>query len=606
MHSSSAAHWPGPLAHHDGSPLYVSDSAPAIGDKVELFVRTAKSAGVKRVYARATPDGEPAFTEAQIDRADDEEIWWRVGVEVANAQLSYRFLLETDERRLSLNGLGLSARETTDAADFRIVTHPAPPSWAEGAVVYQIFPDRFARSDAHPAGDLPDWAVGAQWDDPVPYGTPVATRQVYGGTLWGIAEKLDYLVDLGVDALYLTPFFPGTSNHRYDASDFDRVDPLLGGDGGLRELTAQAHRRGLRVIGDITLNHTGDTHSWFRSGQADPASTEAGFYYFGEDRSSYASFFGVPSMPKLDHTSVELRRRLYVGDDSVIARYLRDFGLDGWRVDVAQSAARHGAVDLNLEMARLTRATMREAAPEALLLAEHQFDASATLGGDGWHGVMAYAGFTRPLWYWLSHGNVRELWGVPGPVPRYSGADMAAVMRDFAAPIPWRSVAHNLTLLDSHDTPRFRSMAGRERHHLGVALLMTLPGLPMIFAGDEVGVEGVHSEDGRRPFPWNEEVWDRQTRALYRTLIKLRRDHPALRSGGLRWLHCADDFVLYERALAEETILVQVSRAAHEPLRAPVAAANLLGGPDLAPGKPMPGDGPAFHVWRVDASHPAH
>lgn len=440
--------------------------------------------------------------------------------------------------------------------------------------------------------------MGARWDDPVPYGTPAATRQIYGGTLWGVAERLDHLVDLGIDALYLTPFFPATSNHRYDASDFDRVDPLLGGDAALRELTAQAHRRGLRVIGDITLNHTGDEHAWFRRGQADPDSTEAGFYYFGEDRSTYASFFGVPSMPKLDHSSAELRRRLYEGRGSVVARYLEEFGLDGWRVDVAQSAGRHGAVDLNLEMARLTRATMREAAPDSLLLAEHQFDASPTLSGDGWHGTMAYAGFTRPVWYWLTRRNVRELWGVPGPVPAYTGRDMAAVMRDFAAPIPWRSVTHNLTLLDSHDTPRFRSMAGRERHRLGVALLMTLPGLPMVFAGDEVGVEGVNNEDGRRPFPWDEAGWDRTTLELYRTLIALRRGHPALRSGGLRWLHCAEDVVLYERELPEESLLIQVSRADHAPLPAPGAAENLLGGPDLAPGAAMPADGPAFHVWR--------
>lgn len=602
MHTSAAVQWPRLPAHHDGSPLYVSDPAPSIGDKVEVFVRTEPSAGAKRVHVRTTPDGEPTYTEAQIDRVDGETTWWRASIEVTNAELSYRFLLETEKRRLWLNAAGLSSRETTDAADFRVVTYPAAPAWAEGAVVYQIFPDRFARSASHPVGDLPPWAVGAQWDDPVPYGAPEATRQIYGGTLWGVAEKLDYLAELGIDALYLTPFFPATSNHRYDASDFDRVDPLLGGDEALRNLTEQAHRRGLRVIGDITLNHTGDAHTWFRRAQADPDSVEAGFYYFGEDRATYASFFGVPSMPKLDHSSSELRRRLYEGRGSVIARYLEEFGLDGWRVDVAQSAGRHGAVDLNLEMARRTRATMREVAPDTVLLAEHQFDASGTLRGDGWHGAMAYAGFTRPVWYWLSQQNVRELWGVPGPVPSYTGLEMAAVMRDFAALIPWRSLTHNLTLLDSHDTPRFRSMAGRERHHLGVALLMTLPGLPMVFAGDEAGVEGVTSEDGRRPFPWDEAGRDRPTRELYRTLIKLRHDHAALRSGGLRWLHCADDVVFYERALPGECLLIQVSRAGHEPLRAPVAAENILDGPDLVPGAAMPSDGPAFHIWRVTRS----
>lgn len=591
--------WSSIPAHHDGSPLYVSDPAPCVGGKVDVFVRTAQSSGVRRVHVRATPDGEPAFTEAQVDRVDGEETWWRARVEVANAELSYRFLLETPSRRRWLNAAGLSDRETTDAADFRIVTYPAPPAWAEGAVVYEIFPDRFAKSAGHPAGELPPWAVAARWEDPVPYGTPVATRQLYGGTLWGIAERLGYLEDLGIGALYLTPFFPATSNHRYDASDFSQVDPLLGGDVALRELTRQAHRRGIRVIGDITLNHTGDAHAWFCRAQADPGSTEAGFYYFGEDSSTYASFFGVRSMPKLNHASPELRRRLYDGPESVIARYITQFGLDGWRVDVAQSAGRHGPVDLNLEMARLTRATMRQAAPDTLLLAEHQYDATPTLRGDGWQGTMAYAGFTRPVWYWLARQNVTELWGVPGPVPAYTGRDMAAVMRDFAALIPWRSVTHSLTLLDSHDTPRFRSMAGRERHRLGVALLMTLPGLPMVFAGDEVGVEGVHSEDGRRPFPWDQGVWDHPTRELYKTLIALRRAHPALRSGGLRWLHCSDDMVLFERALPEECLLVQVSRASHPPVPAPAAAESLLGGPDLAPGAALPADGPAFHIWRV-------
>jgi alpha-glucosidase len=584
--------------------LYVGDPAPRIGDKVDVFVRTSKTLAARGVHVRATCDGEPAYTEAQVDREDGDELWWRASVPAVNVELGYRFLIDTGtpgRRRLWLNGTGLSDVDVTDSADFRIPTYDPPPAWAEGAVLYEIFPDRFARSSSHPVGDLPDWAVPAAWDDPVAYGTPAGTKQVYRGTLWGIAEKLDYLRGLGIDALYLTPFFPARSNHRYDASSFDFVDPLLGGDAALKELTAQAHQRGIRVIGDITLNHTGDAHPWFRRAQADPASVEAGFYYFGADRRQYASFYGVPSMPKLDHRSAELRRRLYEGPDSVMARFSTEFGLDGWRVDVAQSAGRYGAVDLNGRMARAVRETLREVAPESLLLAEHQFDASATLRGDGWHGTMAYAGFTRPVLSWLGGADTPELWGVPGRPPVYGGGAMAAVMREFAALIPWRAVTHNMTLLDSHDMPRFRSLVGAERHPLGVALLMTLPGLPMVFAGDEVGVHGaLHNEDGRRAFPWDESTWDQGTYEVYRSLIALRRSHAALRSGGLRWLHAADDVVLFERALPDETVVVQVSRGAHEPVIAPFAASHLLGGPDLSPGAPLPSDGPAFHVWRVE------
>ncbi|MEZ0115510.1 alpha-glucosidase [Catenulispora sp. EB89] len=584
--------------------MYVGDPAPRVGDKADVFVRTSKALAAKRVHVRSTPDGEPAYVEAQVDREEGEEVWWRASVPVVNAELGYRFLLETPGRRTWLNGLGLSTVDVTDSADFRLPTYDPPPTWAEGAVVYEIFPDRFARSAAHPVGELPDWAVPAAWDDPVAYGTPAGTKQVYGGTLWGVAEKLDYLRGLGIDAVYLTPFFPARSNHRYDASSFDVVDPLLGGDEALKELTAQAHLRGIRVIGDITLNHTGDQHPWFRRAQADPSSAEAGFYYFGADRRQYASFFGVPSLPKLDHRSEELRRRLYEGPDSVIARYPAEFGLDGWRVDVAQSAGRYGAIDLNARMARSVRETLLKTAPDSLVLAEHQFDASATLRGDGWHGTMAYAGFTRPVLGWLGAADTPELWGVPGRPPALGGGAMAAVMREFAALIPWRAVTHNMTLLDSHDMPRFRSLVGGAgRQALGVALLMTLPGLPMVFAGDEVGVHGaLHNEDGRRAFPWDESTWDQGTYEMYRSLIALRRSHPALRSGGLRWLHTADDVVLFERALPGERLVVQVSRAAHPPLTAPFAAGHLLGGPDLSPGVQLPSDGPAFHVWCVESA----
>ena len=569
-------------------------------------MRTGKELGAQRVHVRSTPDGEPAYVEAQIDREDADEVWWRAGVPVANAELGYRFLLETprsSRRRIWLNALGLHRTDVTDAADFRISTYDPPPAWAEGAVLYEIFPDRFARSQAHPVGELPDWAVSAKWDDPVAFGTPDGTRQVYRGTLWGVAEKLDYLKKLGIDALWLTPFFPARSNHRYDASSFDVVDPLLGGDAALKELTTQAHRRGIRVIGDITLNHTGDRHPWFQRAQADPASVEAEFYYFEPDRKRYASFYDVPSMPKLNHGSAELRRRLYEGPDSVVARYLTEFGLDGWRVDVAQSAGRYGAVDLNAEMARAVRRTLREVAPDSLLVAEHQFDASATLQGDGWHGTMAYAGFTRPVLSWLASADTPELWGAPGQPPVYGGEEMVSVMRNFASLIPWRSYTHNMTLLDSHDMPRFRSLVGAERQRLGVALLMTMPGLPMVFAGDEVGVHGaLHNEDGRRAFPWNEDAWDKDTYALYRSLISLRRAHPALRSGGLRWLHASQDVVLFSRAVPGETVVVQVSRTGHEPLVASFGAEHLLGGPDVVPGGALPSDGPAFHIWLVDNS----
>jgi len=590
-----------PLAHHDGSPLYVSNPCPGLGQNVDLLVRTSEGSGTRAVHLRATPDGEPTFVEARVDRRGDDETWWRVTLPIVNAEMSYRFLLDTPDGGRWLNGLGVHARAVTDAADYRLTTHSAPPAWTDEAIVYQIFPDRFARSNAHPVSECPDWAVSSEWDDPVAWGTPDGVRQNYGGTLWGIAENLGHLERLGANTIYLTPFFPARSNHRYDATDFEHVDPLLGGDSALSELISQAKRRGIRIIGDITLNHTGNEHPWFRRGQRDPDSPEAGFYYFEDDRNNYATFAGVSTLPKLDHRSAELRRRLYDGQDSVIARYLTDDGIDGWRVDVAQSAGRYRDTDLSAEVATLTRATMTATGRDAFLVAEHQHDASASLRGDGWHATMAYSGFTRPIWSWLTRVPVEQYWGVPTALPRYSGHDMKAVMAEFAAAIPWQSFSHNLTLLDSHDTPRFRSVAGREMHHLGAAMLMTLPGLPTIFAGDEIGLEGVHPEDSRRPIPTDTDAWDHGTLDLYRNLISLRRAHPALRSGGLRWMYCDEDVVIYERALDHQALVIQVSRDTHEPVIADARAVNLTGGPDLIPGQPMPGDGPAFHIWLVSS-----
>ncbi|MFI6599999.1 glycoside hydrolase family 13 protein [Nonomuraea sp. NPDC050536] len=576
----------------------MTDPAPELGQRVEVFLRTSNALGVRRVHVRTAPDGEPRFGEAMVDRVTPDETWWRAAVTVVNPECGYRFLLQTGSGPRWLTAAGLSRLEVTDATDFVLTAYPPPPSWAADSVIYQIFPDRFARSGRVTA-PLPSWATPATWDDPIPYGEPYALQQLYGGDLRGVAEHLDHIADLGANLIYLTPFFPSRSNHRYDDTTFDHVDPLLGGDEALMALTAAAHDRGIRVIGDITLNHSGDGHDWFLTGRADPASPEHGFYYFDGD--DYATFAGVKTLPKFDHRSPELRRRLA----AVIARYPDAFGLDGWRVDVAQSAGRHGAVELNAEVARSARAALGEG---RLLLAEHQFDASASLRGDGWHGTMAYAGFARPIWSWLARERSTEFWGTPGPIPLYGGQDVAEVMTRHAARLPWRSYAHNLTLLDSHDTARFRSIAGRERQHLGAALLFTLPGLPMVFAGDEVGVEGVHLEDGRRPFPWDGPQ-DSATYRIFQDLIRLRRDHDALRHGGLRWLHAGEDVLVYERALPGETLVVQVSRAGHEPVpfpraltgraAAPGTLVSLTGGPDLRPGEFMPSDGPAFHVWEL-------
>jgi hypothetical protein len=340
-----------------------------------------------------------------------------------------------------------------------------PPAWAGDSVVYEVFPDRFASSGAERAP--PGWALPAAWDDDVIRGGGGdAMRQLYGGDLPGMQSHLDHIADLGADTVYLTPFFPAESNHRYNATTFARVDPLLGGDGALALLLDALHRRGMRLVGDLTPNHCGNRHDWFLAACEDPDAPEAEFFTFHRHPGSYACWLDEPTLPKFDHRSAELRRRLYEGTDSVVAHWLRA-GLDGWRVDVANMAGRQGAVELNTDVARGIRRTLQAVRPDALLVAEHAFDATGVLDGDVWHGIMAYAGFSHPLWAWLRGPDFdEEFLGMPVGVPHLPGKALAATMTAFHAAVPWRSVVHSWNALDSHDTARFRTVVGSRDAHL--------------------------------------------------------------------------------------------------------------------------------------------
>ncbi|WP_139142559.1 glycoside hydrolase family 13 protein [Humibacillus sp. DSM 29435] len=583
-------------AHHDGSRRYVSDPYPRVGDAITLRVHVAAELGATRVALRSTPDGDQHFEACAQEPGSH---WWSVAVPMVNTQLGYRFLIDTSTGALTLNATGLHAREVTDAHDFRVSTDPAPPEWTRRAVFYEIFLDRFAKGEAAtPAGEpLPGWAILTEWDEPVAHGTPNGVRQLYGGDLPGVEQHLGYLHDLGVTTIYLTPFFPAGSNHRYDASSFDVVDPLLGGDEALKRLTNAAHAKHMMVIGDLTLNHTGENHAWFRNATADATSPEAGFYLFSHHPVRYECFGGVRSMPKLDHRSDILRRRLFEGAGSVVDRYLTSFGLDGWRIDVAQSAGYSGPSNRTLTTAAQTVATAQAARPEAYVVAEHQFDASSALAGNAWHGTMAYAAFTRPLWSWLAETDIDRHWGAPGGHRPYTGSEMAHVIDDFNGLIPWRSRIHSLLLLDSHDTPRLLSIIGRDRYLVALGLLMTMPGIPMIFAGDEIGTTGANLEEGRQPFRWDPVTWDHDLRRRHQELIHLRRTLPALYEGGFRWLHTSDDVVIFERATAEQVVIVQAARRSHAPIPCPIAAIGLLGSDDLTAGANFPATGPALQLW---------
>ena len=555
------------IPHHDGSELYVSNSAPKIGEKVELRLRVPKKFKVDEVHIRFFHDGEPRTREAKLTKKGSVENWWSVKVEVINSTLHYRFMLAHKGNYSWLNGVGLFNHDVTDREDFQIIAKPAYPQWIQSAVFYQIFPDRFAKSGLE--RELPEWAIPRKWSD-LPKGRDKTTGQeFYGGDFPGITSKLDYLKDLGVNSIYFTPAFPSRSNHRYDASSFDEIDPLLGGDEGFIEFSNAAHKAGFRIMGDLTTNHCGAGHRWIKKALADKGSIEREFFYWDPAiKHGYEGWWGLASLPKLNYNSQALRDLIFDGENSVVRKWLRKpFSVDGWRIDVGNMTGIYKGQNLNQEVSRGIRNAMDETTSDAWLVAENADHAPSDLDGFGWHGTMNYNGFARPLVNWFNRPNKKlgNFSGLPGVNPRFDGIGTVAMMRAFAAGIPWRSLVASMVLLDSHDTARFRTVVGNdESAHLAAAtLLLTYPGVPSIFAGDELGIEGAWGEDSRRTIDWeNPKKWNKKLHEGFKGLIAIRKKHDALINGGLRWIHIAEDSIAYIRESKKESILVFASRSA--------------------------------------------
>ena len=280
----------------------------------------------------------------------------------------------------------------------------------------------------------------------------------------------------------------------------------------------------MRVISDLTTNHTGDKHEWFVARRRE--------LYLFDESGDYEAWWGIKSLPKLNWLSPVLRKRI----QETAHRWLQPpHSLDGWRVDVANMSGRTGETDVNAEVAPTLRQVLNE---DSLLVAENFHDFRPDFRG--WHGVMNYAGFSRPVWTWL-RGNLEiPYFEMPVAMPRVGGAAAAATMRAFRAGVPWEFVLHSWAILDSHDSPRFRTIAGsRDRQLVGIGLQMTMPGVPMVFAGDELGLEGEWGEDARRTMPWDRsDAWDTALLDEYRRLIGLRRSRPrslAVESASPSW-----------------------------------------------------------------------
>jgi cyclomaltodextrinase len=444
---------------------------------------------------------------------------------------------------------------------------PETPDWVRDAVFYQIFPDRFARSLAVPKpSNLQEW------------GSSPTYQGYMGGDLIGVLEHLDYLQDLGVNAIYFTPVFQSASNHRYHTHDYEKVDPMLGGDPALRRLLDEAHRRGMRVVLDGVFNHASrglfQFHDVLENG-ADSAYLDwfevRGFplYAYDPDRApNYAAWWGLPALPKFNIRTPAVREFL-LG----IARRWIDLGIDGWRLDVANE------IDDD-DFWRTFRTRVKSGNPDAYIVGEVWQESQRWLHGDMWDAVMNYL-FTRAcIGFFIGDGADRtelDRTVLSSARPMDATAFRREIGRLLGLYHP-NVDAVMLNLLDSHDMARFITLARGDASALKLATLfqMTYVGAPSIFYGDEVGLAGGHDPANRAAFPWDSSRWNLDLLHEFQRQIALRRESAALRRGDYSALLCDGGVHVHLRRYEREAVIVALnterrSRRVDLPLRTLVA-----------------------------------
>ena len=580
-----------------------SDRAGAfpLGTRLRFLVRIPRRMGVGAVVLRISPDGgedrDLPFSFLRLAEGRDE-----YGLELDTGKLCpdpcgglffYELLFLRGWDTLfsrSIDNVSFSLASKSGER-FRLLLHEAEfrtPEWFRGATMYQIFPDRFFRGEGK-VTLREDAVLNEDWGNGIPQyasdvGAPLANDVFFGGNLWGVGQKLDYLQSLGVTVLYLNPIFEAYSNHRYDTGDYERVDALLGGEEAFSHLVKEAHARGMKILLDGVFNHTGDDSRYFnRRGRYAEAgahqskeSPYADWYSFREWPSQYEAWWGIEILPRLNQHN-PVCRRYFTGDDGIAQRWIRA-GADGWRLDVADELP-----DVFLDE---LRAAVKKANPDALILGEVWENAADKVaygvrrryfGGRQLDSVMNYP-FRNAVLSLLTNGNASAF---------------CHTLTEIYSSYPKAAADCLMNLLGTHDTERILTVLGagvgagdgrrnaelavkrltpaqREKAvtllKIGSLLQYTVYGVPSLYYGDEAGLEGYRDPFCRMPFPWGRE--DEALLAHYRALGALRRTHPALREGDFRFVSQAEHAFAFLREGGGERLLV-VANVGNEPFPIP-------------------------------------
>jgi len=561
----------------DGIPLRLDYDMvnPLDAERVEFRTRTYRD-DVERVILHALRGSDPPETLSMERWGEDSFFtYYRTVLRVGDSSIRFAFVLADGDRVLYAVPGGF--REEPPPVDemfhysVEILPRFVTPDWAKDGIFYQIFPERFRNGDPSNDPDFSEpWYRGltelppsgktdseyfhlvTDWDDVAgltesPYRTDGRPDyySFYGGDIAGVAEKLDYLEDLGVTILYFNPLNQGKSNHKYDPVDYLKIDPHFGDEAVFKAFVRDARKRGIRIVVDKAFNHTGDWHFAFvdtrERGEASPYWHWYEWYKWPLPPGGcptpcdyYDCWWGFPLHPNLnfdlsrpnaeenhitDIREAEPNREVvdYLLD---VARYwIGELGIDGFRLDVPN--------EVPFWFWKEFRAVVDSLRPDAFLIGEIWGDAMPWLGPDCFHATMNYKYFRDPVLNFFALGNI-------------DAAAFDGSLAEGRHRYPDEAVHVMMNLIDSHDTERFLTVAGGDIRRLKLAFLfqMTYVGIPQIYYGGEVALEGGKDPDNRRTFPWDWKSCEirRDVHAYCRTLIGLRKAHPVLRRGAYRTL----------------------------------------------------------------------
>jgi len=425
------------------------------------------------------------------------------------------------------------------------------PDWVKNAIFYQIFPDRFASSDSVIKPDNLE-----AWDStPTVFGFK-------GGDLMGVTEKLDYLQDLGINAIYFNPIFQSASNHRYHTHDYYLIDPLLGGRQAFDTLLKEAHRRNIRIVLDGVFNHASRGFFQFNHilecGKSSPY-----LHWFDvkdyplnayQGQPNYRCWWNSPALPEFNTDNPQVKDYLFD-----VARYWIDQGVDGWRLDVPFD------IDDD-DFWREFREVVKSSNPDAYIVGEIPSEAQRWMQGDMFDAVMNYQ-FTLACisFFGGTNANIDLANGAMGfqNIPSWDAAQFSKRTHDLLNLYPYEFSLAQMNLLDSHDMPRFLSILNEDKQSFKLATLfqMTYPGAPCVYYGDEIGLTGGKDPGCRKSFPWDEKAWDIDLRTEFKRLISLRKDHAALRTGDYIPLFADNQAMGYIRKNNSETFIILINNS---------------------------------------------